>query len=246
MDERALRDIEPLPAAAFDEFLVYLNEQLRDNGDARSGYFQPLPQAASTFPAPRAAAFRAGLDVQPGEPGWRRAWVLRDAQQRIRAHVDLRAHAEDHARHRCLLGMGVHAGLRRRGIGLRLIGHARQWACSTGFLDWMDLQVLAVNAAAMGLYRAAGFETVGETRDMFRLDGRSFSYVGMTLSVAAGGRPLAAPSAAHRGQQAQGPQDEHPPQRPVQRGAVPGAAAAEPVSDAAPMCTIAPAVAHSS
>ncbi len=183
MPEPALPRIEPLAPQEFDAFIDYLNDHLSDNGRPPVGYFQPLSREASLFSPARAAAFRAGLETPVGERGWRRGWVARDEEGRIGGHIDLRGHAEDHTRHRCLLGMGVHRDLRRQGLGSRLIRHAGRWAASTGVLAWIDLQVLGANRAAIGLYRRAGFREVGEVEDMFAIDGQSHSYVTMTLRL---------------------------------------------------------------
>jgi ribosomal protein S18 acetylase RimI-like enzyme len=171
--------IDALSPVDFDEFITYLDDHLRENGSPDVGYFQPLSRSAASFPEERKAAFRAGLEIAVGEPGWRRAWVARGAEQQILGHIDLRGHAERYAAHRCLLGMGVHRDLRRQGLGTALIEHARVWAASSE-LEWLDLQVLSNNQAALALYEQAGFVRVGEVPHMFKIDGHAFSYTTMT------------------------------------------------------------------
>ncbi|PZE13349.1 GNAT family N-acetyltransferase [Pseudomonas sp. 57B-090624] len=171
--------IDALLPAEFDEFVNYLDEHLQENGSPEVGYFQPLSRDAGSFPEERKAAFRAGLEIAVGEPGWRRAWVARGVEGQILGHIDLRAHAERYTAHRCLLGMGVHRSLRRQGLGAALIEHARLWAESSG-LEWIDLQVLSNNQAARALYEQAGFLQIGEVPNMFKIDGRVFSYTTMT------------------------------------------------------------------
>lgn len=172
--------IEALSPADFDEFITYLDDHLRENGSPDVGYFQPLSRSASSFPEERKAAFRTGLEIAVGESGWRRAWVARGAEGQILGHIDLRGHAERYAAHRCLLGMGVHRNLRRQGLGAALIKHAWLWAASSG-LEWVDLQVLSNNQAALALYRQAGFVQVGEVPHMFKIDGLAFSYTTMAM-----------------------------------------------------------------
>jgi ribosomal protein S18 acetylase RimI-like enzyme len=168
----------------FADFIAYLNDHLADNGGSDAGYFQPLPREQSFFPTDRAAAFRAGLATAVGSKGWRRAWVARAADGRIAGHIDLRAHAEGFAQHRCLLGMGVDRHCRRAGLGMALIAHAREWAADVAKLSWIDLQVIGENRAAIGLYQRAGFAGIGNIPDMFRIDGKSFSYATMSLRLA--------------------------------------------------------------
>jgi ribosomal protein S18 acetylase RimI-like enzyme len=175
--------IAPLHESEFADFIAYLNDHLADNGGADTGYFQPTPRSASFFPADREAAFRSGLATAVGTKGWRRAWVARSADGRIAGHIDLRAHADSFAEHRCLLGMGVDRSRRKAGLGMALIDHARQWAAEEAKLEWIDLQVIAENGAAVSLYQRAGFIKVGEMNDMFRIDGKSFSYSTMSLRL---------------------------------------------------------------
>ncbi len=174
--------IEALAVGDFGQFVTYLNDHLADNGGA-AGYFQPLPRGASFMAPERARAFRDGLDIAVGSRGWRRAWVARSAQGRIVGHIDLRSHADGLTAHRCLLGMGVDRGSRRAGLGAALIAHARHWAAEVARLEWIDLQVISENQAALALYRRAGFVTVGEITDMYRIDGNSFSYTTMSLRL---------------------------------------------------------------
>lgn len=175
--------IEPIGSASFDVFAAYLNDHLSDNGQPGGVYFQPLPRAGSIFPADRADAFRAALDVEPGSTGWRRLWGAFTPERRLAGHIDLRAHPEPLAAHRCLLGMGVDRFARRLGLGQRLIEHAESWARGGGAIDWIDLQVLSLNRPAISLYQRAGFVTTGEVPDMFRIDGTSFAFTGMSKKL---------------------------------------------------------------
>jgi ribosomal protein S18 acetylase RimI-like enzyme len=171
--------IEPLDPAGFDAFLAYLNDHLSDNGRGDTAYFQPQPRDASRFPADKAEALKTGMRTEVGEMGWRRVWVARGSEGTIIGHIDLRAHAERYAAHRCMLGMGVDRDHRKLGLGSRLIAHAGQWAIDAGFA-WIDLQVLSANTPAIQLYQRAGFEQTGEIADMFRIDGLAFSYTSMS------------------------------------------------------------------
>jgi len=176
-------NIEILRSADFEEFLRYLNDHLSDNGVGGTAYFQPLPRAESFFPAEKAEAFVSGMAAPVGMPGWRRAWVARTGDGRIAGHIDLRAHPERLAAHRCLLGMGVNRDYRRHGLGARLIAHAAQWAADIPPLEWIDLQVLSVNQPAIRLYERSGFSRTGETPDMFRIDGQPYAYTSMSRRI---------------------------------------------------------------
>lgn len=175
--------IQALTDADFDRFASYLNHHLSDNGAPGTGYFQPLPRQSSFFSEPRMAAFRQALAKPMPGPGWRRAWVAMDdeeAQGAIAGHIDLRALAEAHTEHRCLLGMGVGSTYRRAGLGQALLSHALNWARDEAGLEWADLQVLACNERARGLYARAGFVQTGLIPAMFKIDGQALDYVLMS------------------------------------------------------------------
>ncbi len=170
-------------AAQLDEFFSYLRGQIKENGTPEAGYFQPISRKSSNISIEREMGFRNALKIEVAQPGWRRLWVARSSNGRIVGHIDLRAHADQHTSHRCLLGIGVHSANRRLGIGLYLLNNATQWAKSIAGLEWIDLQVLSVNVAAKNLYQQFGFVTVGEISEMFKIDEQYFSYTYMTFKL---------------------------------------------------------------
>ena len=172
--------VEPgdLPA-----LFAYLDDHLRDNGKNGTPLFQPMPRSESAFPADRRAAFANGLATPLGRPGWRRAWVARDAAGAIAGHVDLRARPEKAAAHRVMLGMGVHRSHRRQGLAGRLLQAARDWAAQETSLAWIDLELLTTNLPGRALYLANGFVITGEVADMFRIDDEALGYTFMTLAL---------------------------------------------------------------
>jgi ribosomal protein S18 acetylase RimI-like enzyme len=175
--------IEPVDESGLDEFFRYLNDVRSDNGTAETGYFLPQSQRESRLPYDKEQSFRAGLYVPVGTLGWRRAWVARASNRQIVGHVDLRSHPVRSAEHRCLLGMGVHRDQRRLGLGAALLSHASEWALANTGLEWLDLEVLSTNEQAVRLYLRAGFAKVGELPEMFKMDGRSFSWTMMTKRI---------------------------------------------------------------
>lgn len=177
--------IEPIAASAFEPFAEYLNDHLADNGKPGKVHFQPLPRSESRFAADKARAFRDALDVPLGAPDWRRLWGAFDPGHRIIGHIDLRAHPERFAAHRCLLGMGVDRHARQRGLGRLLLEHAQTWALERAAMEWIDLQVLSVNQPAIRLYQRAGFVTTGEVAEMFKIDGQCLSFTSMSKRLGA-------------------------------------------------------------
>ena len=175
--------IRPLQPGELATFFHYLNDHLLDNGRNGTPLFQPMSRTSAGFTPEKVNGFSTGLQASFGQQGWRRVWVaLREGE--IIGHIDLRSRPEAAARHRCLLGMGVHREARRSGLGAALVETAAAWAREQG-LEWVDLEVLAGNAPARGLYRKCGFVQTGEIQDLFRIDGESLGYVFMSLHLAA-------------------------------------------------------------
>jgi len=75
--------------------------------------------------------------------------------------------------HSGVLGMGVAASHRGRGVGSRLIAATIETALARG-LTRIELTVRTDNAAAIALYRRAGFESEGRMRRYLIVDGQYY------------------------------------------------------------------------
>jgi ribosomal protein S18 acetylase RimI-like enzyme len=175
--------IRPAVHTDLGALFAYLGDQLTENGRGGVPLFHPVARDESRLSAEKEAGFITGMGTPLGEAGWRRVWIAQDANGAIAGHIDLRARPEPAAAHRAMLGMGVHRGHRRQGLGMRLIGTALDWASTQDGIDWIDLEVLSVNAGALRLYVRAGFDTIGEVADMFRIDGEQHAYTFMTRKL---------------------------------------------------------------
>jgi ribosomal protein S18 acetylase RimI-like enzyme len=83
---------------------------------------------------------------------------------------DLRPKTAPTLRHSAVLGMGVVAEHRGRGIGSRMLAACLDLARERG-IDRAELVVRADNAPAIALYRRFGFEVEGACRQYLRVDG---------------------------------------------------------------------------
>jgi ribosomal protein S18 acetylase RimI-like enzyme len=175
--------IRPADAADLPAFFVYLDDHLRDNGRDGAPLFQPLSRAQSQLPPGLKAAFVDGLAIPVGEPRWRRLWLALDGRGSIAGHIDLRARPEPGARHRVMLGMGVHRTYRRRGLGGRLLSTAVEWARDEARLKWIDLEVLSENHPAVALYLRSGFTMTARIADMLEIDGLAHDLTYMTCAL---------------------------------------------------------------
>jgi ribosomal protein S18 acetylase RimI-like enzyme len=164
-----------------EEFLDFSAAHHEENG--RDSIFSP---AEGPHERERLRGyFDAAWDVPVSDDGWMKVWIARlpDDSKRIVGHVDLRARSEPSTSHRALLGIGILAPYRGRGLGRALMEEAIRWA-RTQPLAWIDLATFADNSAALALYRKLGFIETGRVRDLFRVRGTSITDVQMTLHLA--------------------------------------------------------------
>lgn len=77
-------------------------------------------------------------------------------------------------RHRCSVGISLYRAFWGLGIGTALIGEILAGAKAAGF-EQAELEVVSVNAPAIGLYRKLGFETTGTIPHAFRYRDGSYA-----------------------------------------------------------------------
>ncbi|WP_028022403.1 GNAT family N-acetyltransferase [Enterovibrio calviensis] len=176
-------DIVEATLADLPQFFEYLERQLEENADENTPLFQPVAKAHSPLTDQLKAKFRNGFHVPFGESGWRKLWLVKDSNNTIRGHIDLRHHSDDYTFHRVLIGMGVDRRMRKQGIGKQLLDCVVQFCNAHSHIDWLDLQVLSDNIPAKYLYLTRGFNTIGEITDLYRIDGKSVSEITMTVST---------------------------------------------------------------
>lgn len=164
------------------EFFNYLARQIAENGADDSPVFQPMSRAESHLSAVMQSRFSDGLSRDISEQGWRKM-LLAFIDGNVVGHIDIRAHAEPHTAHRALLGMGVDAAARGRGLGGLLIESIFDWTAKHTEIEYIDLWVLSNNQAAYRLYERTGFIKCAEISDMFRIDGQALAYSMMSKKV---------------------------------------------------------------
>ncbi|MEI8593084.1 GNAT family N-acetyltransferase [Photobacterium sp. Hal280] len=173
--EAKLSDLEP--------FFEYLSVQLLDNAADDSPLFQPLAKKHSVVTELLQDKFRNGFDHCVGETGWRKLWLVKEADGKVLGHIDLRHYNEEYKLHRVMLGMGVDESARKQGLGAKLIESAIKFCQESESIEWLDLNVLSNNTPAKNLYLKTGFKVIGEIPDCYRIDEKSVSELWMTLST---------------------------------------------------------------
>jgi RimJ/RimL family protein N-acetyltransferase len=72
-------------------------------------------------------------------------------------------------RHTTTLGISIHKDWRNQGVGRALMERAITWAKQTGVIKRIQLEVIAVHASAIHLYKEVGFQKEGlRRRGMFK------------------------------------------------------------------------------
>lgn len=134
------------------------------------------------FPLPETAAFVAE-NIDLGNPH-----LVADDGGRVVGWCDVRRDTIPTYAHDSILGMGLLAGYRGRGLGGRLIRAALHAARDAG-LERVSLSVYARNAAALALYRRVGFVHEGTRVRGRKLDGAYEDVHMMAYHLASGGAP---------------------------------------------------------
>lgn len=97
---------------------------------------------------------------------------------RVVGWCDVNPKAHEALRHSGVLGMGVAASHRGRGLGSALL-RATLDAASANGIRRIELVVRADNAAAIRLYERHGFELEGRLRDYLTVDGVGYDALAM-------------------------------------------------------------------
>ena len=171
--EASLSDLE--------SFFEYIGTQLLENTDDDSPLFQPISKESCHISDEFKAKFQDGFQYSVGQHGWRKLWVIKDSNEKIVGHIDLRHHKEEYKFHRVFLGMGVDSRIRKQGLGIKLIECVTQFCSQNPAIDWLDLNVLSDNLPAKNLYLKSGFKIIGEMTDCYRIEGKDVSETFMTL-----------------------------------------------------------------
>lgn len=100
------------------------------------------------------------------------------AEGRVVGWCDVNPKTHEALRHSGVLGMGVAASHRGRGVGSALLRATLDAASARG-LTRIELVVRADNMAALRLYERRGFEIEGRLRDYLVVDGRAYDALQM-------------------------------------------------------------------
>ncbi len=178
--------IEELNNNNLPRFLKYLEIHLSEN-DHNGLFFLPMTKEQSKYNSEWEDKFREGMSCEIGQTDWRKLWLAVGQDEQILGHIDIRSRKELNTEHRVLLGMGTDRKFRQMKIGQQLLEYVLEYCINNPKILWVDLEVLAINLPAIGLYKKMGFKELSQIEDMFRINGQSYDYKSMTINVSAKG-----------------------------------------------------------
>lgn len=176
------RTLRLLTLADMDEYLRFFNVQRLEGGVDGRPHDTPYNRNEVFDPREHRAVTTERWETPIHTLGWRRVWGLFEDDALI-GTASLTGHTLETTAHRAQLGMGILYGYHRQGLGTRLLQTVIDWCRDQPQLCWLDLGVFHENKPAIGLYEAFGFQRLGYTPDLFRIDGVSIDDIPMTLWV---------------------------------------------------------------
>jgi RimJ/RimL family protein N-acetyltransferase len=140
-----LRCPAPEDAEALDAFTAHMNETSEHNvtqpGERRRTLSQTRERFAKAIDDP------VSIDILAVAPG----------SSQILGMVNFKGNEQSRIRHWGMLGLGIHAAHRSRGLGTLLLQTLIDWARSHPTIERVGLQVFETNRPARALYARMGF-----------------------------------------------------------------------------------------
>lgn len=175
--------IQLLDESRLDLFFEYLSKHISENGIENTILFLPFSREQSTLPEALKKQMTEGIYINIFEPNWRKVWIAIEDNGAIVGHIDIKSHPMLNTGHRVIMGMGVDAAFRGKKIGESLLVFLIDYCRKNEKIEWLDLQVLATNFPAVNLYKKMNFNISATQYDLFRIEGKSYDYLSMTLNV---------------------------------------------------------------
>ncbi len=103
---------------------------------------------------------------------------------KILGNIDITGGKREIIKHTAAIGMGLLKEWRNTGLGTALLNKGIEWAMKNPLLEILWLQVFADNAAAIAIYKKAGFEVDGIQKRFFKAkDNLYYDNIIMSLDV---------------------------------------------------------------
>ena len=109
--------------------------------------------------------------------------LVAEYQNELIGNIDLTGSMRSIMYHTAMLGMGIKAKWRNKGLGTLLINHIINWAKVHSKIELIWLDVYATNESGIQLYKKTGFSECGLIKDYFKHDGSYIDKIQMIQRI---------------------------------------------------------------
>jgi len=106
-----------------------------------------------------------------------------ESNNELIGNIDLNGNQRLKLFHTSVIGMGIRAEWRGKGVGSALLNVALQWSISNPFITLLWLEVYDTNEAGKNLYKKMGFKECGRINDFFCEDNVFIDKITMTKRI---------------------------------------------------------------
>lgn len=165
-----------------EEYFLHCQRAIKSGGKNGAPPYTPLGQETS-FSKTEKIEIVNGWKIPATQTNWNRVWGA-FLEGKIVGSIMLKGASYKTKNHRAHLSLGIDDhNLRGKGVGTLLMDMALSWAKSQKSIKWIDLSVFDTNPRATALYKKFEFKEYGHLQDHFRIEGKSFNHILMTLPI---------------------------------------------------------------
>ncbi len=109
--------------------------------------------------------------------------LIAEYENVIIGNIDITGSSRVIMQHTGVIGMGMLTEWRNSGLGTELMKHSINWAKENPILELLWLQVYCENELGVSLYRKMNFKENGIIKNYFKLNGKYYDNLTMSLSL---------------------------------------------------------------
>ena len=109
--------------------------------------------------------------------------LIAEYESEIIGNIDITGSSRVIMQHTGVIGMGMLTEWRNSGLGTQLMKHSINWAKENPILELLWLQVYCENELGVSLYRKMNFKENGIIKNYFKLNGKYYDNLTMSLSL---------------------------------------------------------------
>ena len=109
--------------------------------------------------------------------------LVAEYENEIIGNIDITGSSRIIMQHTGVIGMGMLKEWRNSGLGTELMKHSINWSKENPILEILWLQVYCENELGLSLYRKMNFKDNGIIKNYFKLNGKYYDNLTMSLSL---------------------------------------------------------------